>query len=124
MYHWSCWARSKRVRILNVAQEIDNPFERDGVASVSSSRKGKGKAQRVVYPADGRAGRPEVEYCHLQWSHGESGLADLEEGMELDDVIEGRFNEEAVKGKEKWRFWEAIRFMEEGRQRGEAILIQ
>lgn len=122
MYHWSSWARSKRVRILNVAQEIDDPFAADGVVPVS--RKGKGKVNRAVYPADASEGRPEVEYTHLAWSHGESGLAELDSEMKLEDVIQGRFTEEEVEEREKWRFWEAIRYMEQGRQRGEAVLIQ
>lgn len=122
MYAWSTWARSKRVRILNVAQEIEDPFSASGITPLS--RKCKGKISRAVYPEDMQEGRPEVDYVHLAWSHGESGLAEMVEGMQLDDVIKGRFDGDEVEGKDQWKFWEAIRFMEYGRQRGEAVLIQ
>lgn len=122
MYDWSSWAKSKRVRILNVAQEIDDPFEAQGTVPISKSS--KGNVHRAIYPANEVEGRPEVDYCHLAWSHGESGLAEVDSEMVLADVIRGSFTEESVGDRGTWRFWEAIRYMEQGRQRGEAVLIQ
>jgi tyrosine-protein phosphatase len=112
MWRWDVWARSRRVRVLNVAQEIDDPFDQ------SSRGKGKEKVRVAQYPAE--QGRPEVQYAHLRWSHGEAGLAEVDEHTRLEDVV----NPSAVEGRETWRFWEAIRWCESGRLAGEPVLIQ
>lgn len=119
MFHWKTYARSStRVRILNVAQEIDDPF-----MSNSGSGSGKGKEKEKInlanYEAD--AWRPKVEYAHLLWGHGESGLADIPAGATLDQVIHSK---PLSGGETKWGFWEAIQWMEEARREQVPILIQ
>jgi hypothetical protein len=120
VYDWTRWsAASERVRILNVAQEIDDPWAGEQV-----DRKGKGKVSVARYPAEPVQGRPELEYCHLSWGHGEAGLAEVDETMRLQDVVRAGGVGKGDEDKEKWRFWEAIRWVEEGRRNGEAVLIQ
>ena len=105
-----------RVRVLNVAQDIDDPFDR-GVCQA------KGKEKETVelasYPPSD--GMPAVEYCHLRWSHGESGLAELPAGARLSELLD---MDGMGSGRKRWRFWEAIRWLETGRRAGEPVLIQ
>lgn len=118
VFHWKSYAgSSKRVRILNVAQEIDDPF-----VTVKGKGKEKEKIDLGVYEADAQASRPvRVEYAHLLWGHGESGLADLPAGATLDQIIQSR----PLSGEEeKWGFWEAIQWMEEARRDSVPVLIQ
>jgi hypothetical protein len=119
MLEYHTWASTSRVRILNVAQELDDPWMHQ-----QTDRKGKGKAIGAFYPADAGANRPDVEYRHLLWSHGEAGLAEIDETMDLGALIDGREIAESELERESWRFWEAIRWVEEGRRRGERVLIQ
>lgn len=115
VFHWDAWTKGKKVvRVMCVAQEIDNPFE----PAWAEGSKDKGKVGVGRYAATHE--RPEVVYAHLKWSHGESGLAELESWTTLDDVIAPK----AMDVGETWRFWEAIRWIEEGRQRDEPVLIQ
>lgn len=115
VFHWKSYAgSSSRVRILNVAQEIDDPF-----ASGTSKGKEKEKLNMADYDAD--PSRPKVEYAHLLWGHGESGLADIPSGATLDQVLHTK---PLSGGKEKWGFWEAIQWMEEARRDHVPILIQ
>ena len=119
VFHWRTYAgSSSRVRILNVAQEIDDPF-----MSATSSGTGKGKEREKINLADYEADawRPKVEYAHLLWGHGESGLADIPVGATLDQVIHPK---PLSGGETKWGFWEAIQWMEEGRREQVPILIQ
>ena len=112
VFHWKTYAgSSSRVRILNVAQEIDDPF---------TTVKGKGKEKLDVVDYEAVPGRPIVEYAHLSWGHGEGGLADLPEGASLEAII----NTRPPLGREKWGFWDAIQWMEEARREGTPILIQ
>ena len=117
VFHWKSYAgSSSRVRILNVAQEIDDPF-------VSGSGNGKGKEKEKINLADYDATplRPKVEYAHLLWGHGETGLADIPAGATLDQIIHTR---PLSGGETKWGFWEAIQWMEEARREQVPILIQ
>lgn len=114
VWHWKAARVSKRIRVFNVAQEVDDPFER----SVAHG-KGKEKVKLASYPPD--SGRPGVEYCHLRWSHGESGLAELPIGVRLDDLFDPAPTRSE---REMWGFWDAIRWLEAGRRAGEPILIQ
>jgi hypothetical protein len=113
VFHWGSYAgNSRRVRILNVAQEIDDPF---------ATIKGKGKEKIDLADYEAVPGRPKVEYAHLLWGHGESGLADLPEGVSLDQII----NVGQLSGEEdKWGFWQAIQWMEEARREDVPVLIQ
>jgi hypothetical protein len=112
VFHWKTYAgSSSRVRILNVAQEIDDPF---------TTVKGKGKEKLDVVDYEAVPGRPIVEYAHLSWGHGEGGLADLPDGASLEAII----NTCPPSGREKWGFWDAIQWMEEARREGTPILIQ
>jgi len=113
VFHWNSYAgSSSRVRILNVAQEIDDPF---------ASVKGKGKAKIELADYEAVAGRPGVEYAHLLWGHGESGLADIPVGVTLDQIIHSK----RLRGDEdKWGFWESIQWMEEARLQNVPVLIQ
>lgn len=115
VFHWKSYAgSSSRVRILNVAQEIDDPFATD-----RSKGKEKEKIDLAAYEAD--ANRPKVEYAHLLWGHGESGLADIPAGSTLDQIIQTK----PLSGREeKWGFWEAIQWMEEARRKDVPVLIQ
>lgn len=122
------------MRVVNVAQEVEDPFD-PGLSRVSGWPAPSGlpeemprrKLKLKAYPAgavavgDGARPIPHVEYCHARWSHGELGLADLPEGACLRDVLYPRAPEN---NERPWRFWETIRWMEEGRQRGIPILIQ
>ncbi|WVN88876.1 uncharacterized protein L203_104091 [Cryptococcus depauperatus CBS 7841] len=111
LWQWDVWARDKsRVRIVNVAQEVDDPFER---TSEFWSRTESVKLR--TYPSS--EARPEVEYCHVRWSHGELGLAELPRDATL-RLGKGR------PGEKVWRFWDAIVWMEQGRERQEPVLIQ
>jgi len=101
---WEIWAKNaKRVRIINVAQEIEDPF---GPGSVD-------KVKLASYEIQGRT----VDYCHLRWSHSEQDLADIK--GELRDVFQGD-----VDVREGWQLWEALRWLEIGRRRAEPVLIQ
>lgn len=132
---WDVWATNatgNRVRVMNVAQEVEDPFD-PGLSRVSGwsapsglpeempSRKLKLKAYPAAVAGDGARPIPHVEYCHARWSHGELGLGDLPEDACLTDVLYPRAPESSER---PWRFWETIRWMEEGRQRGIPILIQ
>ena len=119
VHDYHTWASTSRVRILNVAQELDHPW-----AAQQMDRKGKGKAVGAFYTADPDASRPEVKYRHLMWSHGEAGLAEIDGSMDLGELISGRNGQGASEEREAWRFWEAIEWIEEGRRRGERVLIQ
>ncbi|OXB37584.1 hypothetical protein J007_02636 [Cryptococcus neoformans] len=128
---WDIWARNttgNTVRVVNVAQEVEDPFDA-GPRRVSGWSRPSGLPEEIskrkmklkTYPAAvGDGTRPHVEYCHAKWSHGELGLADLPEGASLRDVLYPRAPENSDG---LWRFWEAIRWMEEGRQGGIPILI-
>ena len=105
--------QAKTVRILNVAQEIDDPFQDDDASGSST------KIRLASYPAVDD--HPQVEYAHLRWSHGEGGLAEIPHNATLQDLMDvGGVRD----GAKEWRFWEAVRYMEEGRRRGIPILIQ
>lgn len=96
------------MRIINVAQEIENPFD-----------KGKGKEKIAFGEYDDQGVR--VEYCHLRWSHGESGLAELPKGVKLEEVLSGA---KANMDADSWGFWNAIKWLEEARREGRPVLIQ
>ncbi|WVQ76681.1 hypothetical protein IAR50_006355 [Cryptococcus sp. DSM 104548] len=126
VWRFGVWAvGADTVRIVNVAQEIDDPFDpsaRNVPGWSGASPLDKGSMKLKAYPAVSEGGqkRPEVEYCHVRWSHGELGLADLPEKATLGDV---RRPERPETGEGMWKFWEAIRWMEEGRKSGTPVLI-
>ncbi|WRT65175.1 uncharacterized protein IL334_002118 [Kwoniella shivajii] len=128
-------ATSSKVRIINVAQEIDDPFDESSMAihgwSTSNKGKNKEKMKFKTYPKDPNydnydGGRPEIEYCHIRWSHGELGLADIPDTADLMDVLNPTTITKDEISKEQvimWRFWEIIQWMEKGRKEGIPILI-
>ena len=116
IWQWD-WAGGKsRVRVLNVAQEIEDPFEKPqrNVQGV-----GEGKVKLSSYPPN--LERPGVEYCHLRWSHGESGLAELPIGARLSELL---VPEQLLPEGAQWGFWDAVLWLEMGRRAGEPVLIQ
>ncbi|WVR04350.1 hypothetical protein IAU60_001351 [Kwoniella sp. DSM 27419] len=125
VHQFNVYAKGKsRVRIVNVAQEIDDPFDPSYIHnpgwSMSGSSKGKEKMKLVRYPQDSLGRRPEIEYCHVRWSHGELGLADVPDGARLAEIMDGTPPDSSA---EMWNFWETIRWMEEGRREGVPVLI-
>ncbi|WWC67523.1 uncharacterized protein I206_101431 [Kwoniella pini CBS 10737] len=115
---------SKRVRIVNVAQEIDDPFDPSTSSHMRgwTTAKGKEKMKLTTYPDPN--GRPEIEYCHIRWSHGELGLADLPPQAILSDLLDFP-TQKSLGGEEDgmWGFWDSIKWMEGGRKEGIPILI-
>lgn len=136
---WDVWATNtteNRVRVVNVAQEVKDPFDPGLSSRVSAwwsapsalpEEIPRRKLMLKAYPAsasavgDGATPIPYVEYCHARWSHGELGLADLPKGACLADVL---YPTAPENNETPWRFWETIRWMEQGRQRRIPILIQ
>ncbi|ODO03021.1 hypothetical protein I350_05865 [Cryptococcus amylolentus CBS 6273] len=124
-WRFGVWAVGKsKVRIVNVAQEIDDPFDLSvradpGWSGTGSEKKGSMKLKTYPSISEGPAARPEVEYCHVRWSHGELGLADLPEKATLGDVR----RPQGPEVQDMWKFWQAIRWMEEGRKSGTPVLI-
>ncbi|WVF70441.1 hypothetical protein IAT40_005231 [Kwoniella sp. CBS 6097] len=123
VFRFDVYAAGKsKVRIVNVAQEVDDPFDPSSGSmpgwSMGGRGKGKEKMKLAQYPSG--HGGPEVEYCHVRWSHGELGLADIPSQADLRDLLDARPPSDA---REMWRFWETIRWMEEGRRRGIPVLI-
>ena len=103
------WARGHcTLRIINVAQEIESPYG----GGCSRDKKTLG-----TYTTNG----PMVQYCHLRWSHGESGLATIPEGATLDELLDGST---ADTDASSWGFWNAIKWLEEARLKGIPVLIQ
>jgi hypothetical protein len=102
------WARRYRtLRIVNVAQEIDNPH----------GERSSEKKSLSTYCANDLT----VEYCHLRWSHGESGLAAIPQGATLDELLDGST---ADVNASSWGFWNAVKWLEEARFNGIPVLIQ
>ncbi|WVQ97473.1 hypothetical protein IAU59_004587 [Kwoniella sp. CBS 9459] len=126
VFRFDVYAAGKsRVRIVNVAQEVDDPFDpastsMPGWSMGGAGGKGKGKEKMKLAQYPSVRGGPEVEYCHVRWSHGELGLAEIPPQADLRDLLDGRPPSDA---KEMWRFWETIRWMEEGRRSGVPVLI-
>lgn len=123
LWYWNSWARDKpAVGIVNVAQEIENPFDPSTSTDAwdwPSSAKGKPKVALSTHEVEGQ---PRVEYAHLRWSHGEAGLAELPESATLDDLV----NSPSYTGpgdRQQWRFWEAIRWLEVRRRVGTPVMI-
>ena len=107
------WAKGSRIRILNVASEIDDPFVNTHTSVKGKERQGE-KLSLAHYTGD-----RDIEYCHLSWSHGEEKLADLPAGVQLDDLLEGEEDRPS-----SWGFWHAIRWLETARRQGVPVLIQ
>lgn len=121
VFHWDVWTQgASEVGVVNVAQEIDNPFDpRTDLANYTwISPRGKDKVTLSTHP--GTPSHPPVAYTHLRWSHGEGGLADLPADAELGDIV----NPSAAAPNVQWRFWEAIRWMEARRRAGVPVIIQ
>ncbi len=105
------WAkRYGSIRVINVAQEIENPYDK-----VEQS----GKIAFGNYPRVN--GGTDVEYCHLRWSHGENGLADIPAGSSLSDLIE---SPQPNLHADFWGIWEAVKWTEQARRAGTPVLIQ
>lgn len=121
VFHWDVWSGgASEVGVVNVAQEIDNPFDpRTDLANYTwTSPRGKDKVTLSAH--QGTPSRPPVAYTHLRWSHGEGGLADLPADAELGDIVDPT----AAAPDAQWRFWEAIRWMEARRRAGVPVIIQ
>ena len=101
------WVQGNVVRIMNVAQEIEDPF---GCRSDDKVKLAE------YYSSHGL----KIEYCHLRWSHGEGGLAGLPTGASLVDLIQGK----EVWDAESWGFWDAVGYLEAARKSGVPVLIQ
>ena len=111
------WARGRyqRIRIVNVAQEIENPFG----SGAAHGMQDKEKIAFATYPA--RHGYPEVEYCHLRWSHGEGGLAQLPPASDLTELLDGSGPDMDA---DSWGMWNAVKWLEGARRAGTPVLIQ
>ncbi|BEJ17585.1 hypothetical protein CspHIS471_0609860 [Cutaneotrichosporon sp. HIS471] len=122
-WHFDSWARDKpSVAIVNVAQEIENPFDPNTSADTwdwPSSARGKPK---VALSTHQNEGQPRVEYAHLRWSHGESGLANVPDASTLDELVNSPMYT-GPHAAQQWRFWEAIRWLEVRRRAGTPVLI-
>jgi len=104
------WARRYRsVRIINVAQEIESPYGSKC-----------GSAEKVTLGTHQTTG-PTVEYCHLRWSHGESGLSTIPQGATLNELLNTSSPDTET---DSWGFWNAIKWLEEARRNGMPVLIQ
>ena len=102
------WARRYHtLRIVNVAQEVESPY---------AAPCGSKKTLTTTPTTSG----PTVEYCHLRWSHGESGLATIPDGATLEELLTGSADTDA----ESWGFWNAVKWLEEARRNGTPVLIQ
>ena len=119
------------MRVMNVAQEIDDPFappsETNMVVLEDVSKgdfKGKGKERVNLACYTGLQGRPAIEYCHLLWSHGEAGLADLPANARLQELLEHEPLNHHDADADTWGFWHAIRWLEEARTRDVPVLVQ
>lgn len=130
LFHFDVWARgAERVAVVNVAQEIENPFDNAGTAGSSSSwnwptsLKGKAKAALTNHSASAENSQPAIEYAHLRWSHGEGGLSELPAYATLDQVLNGEAPDYLGVGGDQWRFWEAVRWLEVRRRAGVPIII-
>ncbi|KAL1408479.1 tyrosine/serine/threonine protein phosphatase [Vanrija albida] len=126
-WRWDVWApAATRVAVINVAQEIENPFDEstrdDGWEWPQPSVSAGSKKPKVViksYPAEDD--RPIVDYAHLRWSHGEAGLAEVPGTASLTELMNG--GDYVGEETEKWRFWEAIRWLEVRRKAGTPVII-
>lgn len=119
LWCWDVWAgESKTVSVLNVAQEIENPLDPE-TPQDSWEWNPTGKAKVALSEHDSSV-HPKVEYAHLRWSHGEGGLANIPTDARLDNL-----DSEQVTGSEseKWRFWEAIQWLESRRRAGIPVMI-
>jgi tyrosine-protein phosphatase len=123
VWHFDSWARGKdSVGIVNVAQEIENPFDPNTSTDTwdwPSTAKGKPK---VALSSHQNEGQPRVEYAHLRWSHGEGGLADLPDAATLDELVSSP-TYAGTPAAQQWRFWEAVRWLEVRRRAGTPVLI-
>ena len=107
------WARRfKSIRIINVAQELEDPF-------ASPNTRGKRKVAFGQYESVN--GYTDIEYCHLRWSHGESGLADLPPGAKLSELM---VDPKADLDADSWGIWNAVKWLEEARREGRPVLVQ
>jgi hypothetical protein len=115
------WLKGDRIRILNVAQEIEDPF-----ASLSSCRissiKGKEKIRLADYDLNEAGTTRRIEYCHLKWSHGEADLAQLPTSASLRGFLDGTLT--ANEDKTTWGLWDAVMWLEAARREGVPVLIQ
>lgn len=123
LWYWDSWARDKpSVAIVNVAQEIENPFDPETSIDTwdwPSNAKGKPKVALSKHTIEGER---TVEYAHLRWSHGEGGLADLPDSATLDDLVNSS-EYAGPMGAQQWRFWEAVRWLEVCRRAGTPVMI-
>lgn len=125
VWHFDSWARDKpSVAIVNVAQEIENPFDPNTSTDTwdwPSSARGKPKVALSTHQNDGQ---PYVEYAHLRWSHGEGGLADVPDSATLAELVDSpTYIELGQHDAQQWHFWEAIRWLEVRRRAGIPVLI-
>lgn len=96
VFQYDIWAGpSSRARVVNVAKEVPNPFD----------------GERTQDGLD-------IDYLHLKWGHGQGDLANVpSEGQLGAKQSVGEVREDAG-------FWDAIQWMEAGRERAEPVLIQ
>ncbi|ORY24859.1 protein-tyrosine phosphatase-like protein [Naematelia encephala] len=121
VFQVSAWGRGKRrVRVLNVAQEIEDPFASQRPHVDNGKGKERASVQVDRYPPSPGKGWPKMDYCHLKWSHGEAGLAGIPDQSTLDDFINPR---EPEVGDGNWGLWTAILYIEDARRRDIPVLI-
>ncbi|KAL7423284.1 tyrosine/serine/threonine protein phosphatase [Cryptotrichosporon argae] len=110
VWRWDVWApHAPVVGVLNVAQEISDPFASGGSPGLD------GKVALAMYGTT--VDRPTVHYAHLRWSHGEGGLSEVDSGARLNDLAV------APEARVRFRFWDAIRWLEVKRKAGMPVLI-
>lgn len=122
-WYWDVWARGNdKVATVNVAQEIENPFEenanREAIASGWTSHKGKASVAITTHPAE--KDQPQMEYAHLRWSHGEGGLSEVPSSATISQLIHP---DSPSADSTQWRFWEAVRWIELRRREGTPVII-
>jgi tyrosine-protein phosphatase len=124
-YYFDVWGRgSSSVATVNVAQEIENPFDEnadmEAITTGWTTHKGKANVQLSNHAADNK-GQPNIEYAHLRWSHGESGLSEVPPSATLGNILNPQMSDN--ERSEKWRFWEAVRWIEIRRRAGIPVII-
>jgi tyrosine-protein phosphatase len=125
-HHFDIWGRgSSTVAVVNVAQELENPFadgaDLEAIAAGWTSYKGKAVVALTNHAADST--RPNIEYAHLRWSHGEGGLCDIPASAAVSQLIDPASPDAEDTNSEKWRFWEAICWIEAHRRAGIPVMI-
>lgn len=76
--NWPALAERSIGAILNVAKEVVLPFTNDtNTPKVWQDTVDDEVSRGRCYTANEQAGRPEITYLHLQWSHGQNDLVNI-----------------------------------------------